>query len=146
MSGSFASLARLPLGGVPFAAPAPDADLESLDNVGRRSAPRLRLSIPGKLITVSETRRCVLLDLSRTGAQIGLAKPLPIGGAGFLRFAQIEVFGSVIRSTKGGNGLEFDVEMPDEDVLATRRFAEEYELDERKALMEEARAWVMGSA
>ena len=139
MAGSFASLARLPLGGVPFAAPAPDADLDPLENVGRRGAPRLRLSIPGKLITV-------LLDLSRTGAQIGLAKPLTVGTAGFLRFAEFEVFGSVIRSTQGGNGLEFDVEMPDEDILTTRRFAEKYEFDERKALMEEVRAWVTGAA
>ncbi|MEL6541006.1 MAG: PilZ domain-containing protein [Pseudomonadota bacterium] len=146
MAGSFASLARLPLGGVPFAAPAPDADLDPLENVGRRGAPRLRLSIPGKLITVSETQRCALLDLSRTGAQIGLAKPLTVGTAGFLRFAEFEVFGSVIRSTQGGNGLEFDVEMPDEDILTTRRFAEKYEFDERKALMEEVRAWVTGAA
>ncbi|MEM7703864.1 MAG: PilZ domain-containing protein [Pseudomonadota bacterium] len=146
MAGSFASLARLPLGGVPFAAPALDSDLEPIENVGRRGAPRLRLSIPGRLITVSQTQRCVLLDLSRTGAQIGLAKPLTVGEAGFVRFAEFEVFGTVIRSAQGSNGIEFDVEMPDGDILATRRFAEEYELDERKALMEEARAWVMGTA
>ena len=136
----------MPLGGIPFAAPKPDAGLDSLENVGRRSAARLRLSIPARLVTVCETRRCVLLNVSRTGAQIGLAKPLAVGDAGFLRFAGLEVFGSVIRAGKGLNGLEFDQEMTDEDVLATREYAERYEADERRALMEEARAWVTGSA
>lgn len=144
MPASFASLSRLPLGGVPFAAPAADADEEPLENIGRRAAPRLRLSIPARLVTVSETRRCVLLDVSRSGAQISLAKPLAEGEAGFLRFANTEVFASVIRVSTGLNGVEFDVPMTDEDVLAIRRFAEDYEADERSALRNEARAWVMG--
>ena len=146
MPGSFASLARLPLGGVPFAAPAADADDEPLKNVGRRSAPRLRLSIPARLVTVSETRRCVLLDVSRSGAQISLAKPLSVGEGGFLRFANSEVFVSVIREGTGLIGVEFDVPLSDEDVLAIRRYAEDYEADERNALRNEARAWVTGTS
>jgi len=145
MRGSFSSLARIPSVGVPFNAPAPDADLDPLENVGRRSAPRLRLSIPARLVTVSETRRCVLLDVSRTGAQIGLAKPLGVGEAGFLTFADLEVFGGVIRSSQGSNGLEFDVELSDDDVLGIRHFADNYHYDERRALMDEARAWVTGA-
>ncbi|MEO0590225.1 MAG: PilZ domain-containing protein [Pseudomonadota bacterium] len=146
MPGSFASLARLPLGGVPFAAPAVDADEEPLENVGRRAAPRLRLSIPARLVTISETRRCVLLDVSRNGAQISLPKPLGVGEAGFLRFANTEVFVSVIRDGTGLNGVEFDVPLTDKDVLAIRHYAEVYQSDERNALREEARAWVMGGS
>lgn len=144
MAGSFSSLARLPLGGVPFVTPSSDADLASLDNVGRRGALRLRLAIPARLVTLTETRRAVLLDVSRSGAQINLAKPLEEGEAGFLHFAGLEVFASVVRRGDGFNGLEFDIEMSDEDVLATRHYAERYEADERRALMEEARVWVMG--
>lgn len=144
MPGSFSSLARLPLGGVPFAEPAPDADLEPLANVGRRGAPRLRLSIPARLMTISETRRCVLLDVSQSGAQIGLEKPMAEGEAGFLTFAGFEVFGYVARAGTGFNGLEFDVELENRDVVAIRRYAESYEADKRSALREEARAWVMG--
>lgn len=147
MPGSFASLARFPPGGVPFDNPQDDtAEDPPLYNVGRRAAPRLRLSIPGKLLTVSETRRCVLLDVSRSGAQIGLAKPLAVGEAGFLRFAGTEVFGTATRVDKGRNGLEFDVELSDEEVLAIRHFAESYEITERQALMEDVRAWVTGAA
>ncbi|MEL6486795.1 MAG: hypothetical protein AAFQ13_06595, partial [Pseudomonadota bacterium] len=64
--------------------------------------------------------------------------------AGFLRFANTEVFASVIRVSTGLNGVEFDVPITDEDVLAIRRFAEDYEADARSALRNEARAWVMG--
>lgn len=120
MPGSFSALAGLPFGESSSAAPRSAALEDPLVKAGRRGAPRLRLSIPAKLITVSETRRCVLLDLSRTGARIGLAKPLDLAEAGFLRFADLEVFGCVIRKEKGMNGLEFDVELSDEDVLATR--------------------------
>jgi len=143
MAGSFSSLARLPLGGIPFTTARVDDD-EPLANVGRRGAPRLRLSIPARLVTVSGTRRCVLLDVSRKGAQISLRQTLAEGEGGFLRFASYEVFASVIREATGLNGVEFDEEISDEDVLAIRRFAEAYEVDKRAALKAEARAWVTG--
>lgn len=146
MRGSFSSLARLPLSVSPFAGPSPEAQLEPpLRNVGRRGAARLRLSIPARLITVSETRRCVLLDVSRTGAQIGLRKPLEEGEAGLLQFSRFEAFGCVVHMDQGLNGLEFDVGLTQADVLEIRRDAENYAADERASLLNEARAWVMGS-
>lgn len=144
MSGPRLSFAHLPLGGVPFAAPRDGIDTDPLENVGRRAAPRLRLSIPARLITVSETRRCVLIDVSRSGAQISLARPMAQGDAGFLLFAGLEVFGCAVRASEGYNGIEFDHEMNDGDVLAIRRYAENHDAHERRALMEEARVWVTG--
>ena len=144
MSGSFSSLARSPLGGIPFAVRKPSLADEPLENVGRRAAPRLRLSIPARLITVAETRRCILLDLSRSGAQIGLELPLQIGDVGFLQFAEMEVFAAVIRTGPGLNGVEFDIPLEDSEVLAVRHFAEAFEADERRALRSEARNWVLG--
>lgn len=144
MAGSFSSLARLQLGGVPFAAPREDAFEEPLENVGRRRAPRLRLSIPGRFVTISGTRSCVVLDVSRGGAQIGLAKPLAAGEAGFLRVAGFELFGCVVRQGTGFNGLEFDLEIGHHDVMEIRRFAEAYDAGERDELRDAARAWVDG--
>ncbi|MEM1196976.1 MAG: PilZ domain-containing protein [Pseudomonadota bacterium] len=126
-------------------APKPEARPEPLRNVGRRRAARLRLSIPARLITVSETRRCVLLDVSRNGAQIGLRKPLEEGEAGLLQFSRFETFGCAVHQDRGLNGLEFDVELSDADVLEIRGYAENYAADKRADLMNEARAWVMGS-
>jgi hypothetical protein len=144
MRGSFASLAGFPPNNVPRGASEPESIEIPIGNVGRRAAARLRLSIPARLVTLADTRRCILVDISRTGAQISLAKPLAEGEAAFLRFAATEVFVGVVRAAKGLNGLEFDGELSDADILAVRRYAENYEAGERRALMEEARAWVTG--
>lgn len=148
MAGSFSSLARAPLekGRVdaPFAAPGALAHEAPLENVGRRSAPRLRLSIPAKLVTITQTLPCVLLDVSRTGAQVSLPEPLPLDAACFVRFADYEVFATVVRCVTGLNGVQFDDALGDGDVLAVRSFAESYEAAERAALKANARAWVTG--
>ncbi|MGB3471326.1 MAG: PilZ domain-containing protein [Erythrobacter sp.] len=89
-------------------------------------------------------RKCILLDISRSGAQIALERPMQVGEAGFLTFAELEVFGCVVRKGEGVNGLEFDVALSDADVLGVRHFAEVFDADERQSLKREARAWVMG--
>jgi len=150
MSGSFISLARISrastslsesLNGISAWAGDPG---DAFYNVGRRSAPRLRLSIPARLMTITEIRKTILLDISRSGAQISLERPMQVGEAGFLTFAQLEVFACVVRKGVGVNGLEFDVPLIDADVLAVRHFAEAYDAKERQSLKEEAREWVMG--
>ena len=144
MAGSFSSLVRAPLGKPPFAAPGAATQEAPLENVGRRSAPRLRLSIPAKLQTISHTLPCVLLDVSRTGAQVSLPDPLPLDEACFVCFSGHEVFASVVRCDAGLNGLQFEAAIADEDVLAVRRFGESYQKEERAALKANARAWVTG--
>lgn len=143
-------MVRMPSQGAPVVDPEIELDAgvciedAPLENVGRRAAPRLRLSIPARLVTTTATHRCVLLDVSRLGAQISLERPLAEGEAGLLNFAGFEVFACVIRTGPGLNGVEFDGELSDEDVLQIRQYAEHYETDERAALKEEARAWVTG--
>lgn len=116
--------------------------------IGRRAAPRLRLSIPAKLVTLFGTQRCILIDLSKGGAQVGLAEPLSCGEGAFLCVAGFEHFGVVVRSKtdEGGGfiGLEFECPLADEEVIAVRRFSENMEESERRALRNEAREWVSG--
>lgn len=117
--------------------------------VGRRSAARLRLSIPARLVTLVDTRRCILVDLSRTGAQIGMEAPLSIGDGAFLQIAGLDEFGFVMRrgvGPRGGtNGFEFENELTDDQVLAIRRFSESFEADEQNNHRSEVRAWVNGA-
>ncbi|MEM1410005.1 MAG: PilZ domain-containing protein [Pseudomonadota bacterium] len=129
------------MGGFPFVA---STDENPPTKVGRRAAARLRLSIPARLVTVVGTRKCVLIDVSRCGAQIALEHPLDSGDGGILSFAGFEVFGCVIRRDKGVNGLEFDPHLTEDDVLCVRRFAEKLDRDERGCLLENARAWTGG--
>ena len=117
-------------------------------NVGRRQAARLRLSIPARLVTLSDTRRCAVLDLSRTGAQIGLPKPLEKGQGLFLQLAGLDELAEVVRTAVGPNGgtngIAFEVPLTEEQVIEIRRFAESTESDENYALRREVRAWVSG--
>lgn len=115
---------------------------------GRRAFARLRLAIPARLLATHATGTCVLLDLSRTGARIGLAEPLPPGDMLYLRLAGFEVFAEVVwrELGEGGgiNGLTFDEPLDEDAVINVRRFAEGFEQREREALRETVRSWVNG--
>lgn len=116
--------------------------------IGRRDAPRLRLSIPARLIGIYASHRCILVDLSRSGAQIGLQTPLKTGEGAFLQLAGIDQFGTIVRCSNGpfggANGLEFEVPLNDDDVLAMRQYAETFRDEEYRALRTEVQEWVSG--
>ncbi|AWW75461.1 hypothetical protein CD351_13575 [Erythrobacter sp. KY5] len=116
--------------------------------VGRRGAPRLRLAIPARLVTRYDTRRCILIDLSLTGAKISLEESLAHGEDALLQIDGLEPFGTVVRSdfkqTGGTVGLSFDPPLNQKDVLAVRAYSERMEEDEVRALWAEARRWAVG--
>jgi len=123
-----------------------DADIDPM--IGRRNAARLRLSIPARIVTLSDTRRCILIDLSRTGAQIGLEAPLEKGKNVFLQLAGLDEFAEVVRAdvgpNGGTNGIAFDEHLTDDQVIMVRHYSESIEANESLALRREVRAWVTG--
>lgn len=119
----------------------PDA---TSSNVGRRSAPRLRLSLPGQLIAVERVHRCILLNLSRSGAQVAILDALRVGEGAMLRCGVIDDFAIVTRSEFGLNALQFEEPLTDSQVLEIRHLHENFEERERRALIETARKWVNG--
>ncbi len=112
--------------------------------VGRRSAPRLRLSLPAQLIAVEKAHTCILLNLSRTGAQVAILDAMREGEGAILRCGAINHFAIVTRSEFGLNALAFDEPLTDAIVLYIRRYHENFEEREKRALMETARKWVTG--
>ncbi len=112
--------------------------------VGRRSAPRLRLSLPAQLIAVEKAHTCILLNLSRTGAQVAILDALREGEGAILRCGVINHFAIVTRTEFGLNALQFDEPLTDAIVLETRRYYENFEEREKRALIETARKWVAG--
>ncbi|WP_298468199.1 PilZ domain-containing protein [uncultured Erythrobacter sp.] len=112
--------------------------------IGRRAAARLRLSMPAKLVTIYETRPCIILNLSQTGARLGLENPLALGDAAFLQCASIDHFANVVRSQKGTNALEFEVPLTHDQVLAIRTVAENFDELERRDFRQIARDWITG--
>lgn len=120
-----------------------------LDKLGRRACQRLHLCVPARLISVVDTRSCLLVDVSLCGARIALQRPLAVHASGYLRVGPVQVFGTAVRfrpSEEGGgiNGVEFDDRLTKSQVLALRAYAENYELSERRESLIQARDWVMG--
>ena len=132
----------------PAFSPADESPILPAVKTGRRHVSRLRLSIPARVVSIYDTRRCILIDISCGGAQVGLAEPLPVGDGVCLQIADMEPFGEVLRreiGPRGGiNGISFDPELSDADVLAIRAYSETFQKEERLALLDEVRSWVMG--
>jgi hypothetical protein len=114
--------------------------------IGRRTAPRLRLSLPGQLVAVDRVHRCILLNLSRSGAQVAILDALREGDGAILRCGVIDHFAVVTRSEFGLNALQFEEPLTDREVLEIRHYHENFEERERRALMETARKWVTGDS
>jgi hypothetical protein len=131
-----------------FSQPASVPDPAAAAQTGRRGAARLRLAIPVRIVSTRATQSCILLDLSRTGARIGLPDPLAPGRCLYLQVARLELFAEVVRRDlgEGGgtNGLVFDEPLSDDAVLAVRQHAETFEQRQRDAFREQVRRWVSG--
>lgn len=122
----------------------PRSQTSAISNIGRRAAPRLRLSLPAQLIAVEKAHTCILLNLSRTGAQVAILEAMREGEGAILRCGVINHFALVTRSEFGLNALVFDEPLTDAVVLETRRYHENFEERERRALIETARKWATG--
>lgn len=116
--------------------------------IGRRASARLRLAIPARFVSIYSTQDCILLDISRSGARLALAKPVAEGQSGVVEFAHFGLFGSIVRAeggTGGGsNAMAFDDPISEAEVLDVRSFAESFEMRERLALRDLVRRWVAG--
>lgn len=123
---------------------APDAQAIA----GRRAAPRLRLAIPARFVSIYATQRCMLVDISRTGARIALAAPVAMGQCGYLEIDRFEIFGAVVRMHREGevafNAIAFDDPIASDAVLLIRTYAEGLEVRAHLALREQVRRWVSG--
>lgn len=124
--------------------PEPKHENPGIATIGRRAAPRLRISLPAQLIAVEKAHTCILLNLSRTGAQVAILDAMREGEGAILRCGIINHFAIVTRSEFGLNALVFDEPLTDAIVLETRRYHENFEERERRALIETARKWATG--
>ena len=96
-----------------------------LSPAGRRRHSRLRLNLPAKLITRDGTLAVTLLDLSFSGARLGLgAAPLRAGASAVLSWASFEAFCTLVWVQDSTCGLDFEVPLHPQVLLATRDLAD----------------------
>jgi len=131
-----------------MAEPVPPADAGETKPVGHRGSARLRLAIPARLVSIYSTQNSILLDISSTGVRLALHQPLPINQSGYIELGRFSVFGLIIRAERGRDGgvnaMLFDEPIAKAHVLEIRKLAEDLELLQREALLDQARRWVTG--
>lgn len=108
---------------------------------GKRTAPRLPLSLPGTFISTRGNHGCILLNLSRTGVLIAIKEPLSVGSDGFLRCGPIDQFVSVQRRGTGLNAMTFEITQSDAFVAKVRKFQENFANQELAELRSIAQDW-----
>lgn len=112
--------------------------------VGRRASPRLRLHVPAELVLVDGRLRCLLDDISRTGAQLSLPRAVPCHADAVLTCGRIECFGEIVWTGDNHCGIQFDQPLTQAMVIAMRSIGDdlaEAELAERRRAAYE---WVAG--
>jgi len=128
--------------------PALPAEGDNAPVAGRRSAPRLRLALPARFLSIYSQQSCIVMDLSCTGARIALARPVGEGQSGYLTVGRMEIFGMIVRAERGDelavNAMVFDEPIPHNTVLAVRSLAETIDEREHRDLREQVRRWVAG--
>ncbi|MCZ8370419.1 MAG: PilZ domain-containing protein [Porphyrobacter sp.] len=115
----------------------------------RRSAARIQLRIPAKLVSLFDTHDCVLIDVSRSGALVRLARPLAIDACGYLHAGPFEAFAITVRVIKfeAGDpisGIKFDTPLTREQLLELRSYPKEYAAREKRSAMLAADEWFRG--
>lgn len=116
--------------------------------LGRRSAPRVELSAPARLVSVFDTHKCEIVNLSRTGALIRLARPLAVDACGYLRVGPFESFAISVRVIKLGddviNGIKFDPPLTREQFMELIIHSKELARRHNYLAVLAARDWVSG--
>ncbi len=75
---------------------------------GKRNGNRLRLGVPAALVMTHRTCRCVIEDVSTTGARIQVEEPLGQGRMAMLNFHELRLYGTVIWCREGKCGIRFE--------------------------------------
>lgn len=105
----------------------------------------MRLHLPARLTLLTGVVRCILEDLSVSGAALILPEQPPsIGASGILQCEMIEAFGTIRWVRYGRCGLMFDEHLPLSSVVALRHVADSHDDAERERMREGVRAWVEG--
>lgn len=126
--------------------PAALSQIQRPSFIGKRYFSRARLNIPARMMTFDGTTNCTLIDLSRTGARIGVRECPRVGAMVVIEGLPTELFGTVRWAASGLFGFEFDAPLPLFRVIAMRYYADDENDRQKKAHLDYARTWAQGPA
>ena len=115
--------------------------------LGRRSRSRLRLRVPGHVLTTAGRQNAVLADISLEGAHLVVTQTPKVGNDCFLSWDGHEHFATIVWARGQECGVAFEEPLSKQDLdrarsLADTSFSEILEQGSRAS----ARAWVAGTA
>lgn len=111
---------------------------------GRRENARLRLRLPARLTLLDRAAACLIVDISRSGAQLQIDSPPKVGEFGRIECGKLDHFFDVIWCFGKHIGVAFDVPISQDMLLHLRGVHDSSpnpQLSDTKNL---ARRWVNG--
>ena len=90
---------------------------------GRRSAARANTPLTASVITVGDTHRTALVDISATGARLRGSNLPKKGSELFIKVGSIEPFAKVVWSKRSECGVEFGTPISERELERVRREA-----------------------
>ena len=111
---------------------------------GTRQFNRLRLGVPAALVLTHETRKCLIDDISSTGARLRIERPLAAGQSMILSFHELRLFATVMWVRGGECGLRFDQPLELEDMQGMLWIKENRALYDRICEAGHAADWADG--
>lgn len=112
--------------------------------IGRRDNARAIIGAPGKLILLSRSADCILVDLSCTGARICTAETLHPGVEAFVQMDRLELFGQILWGKRGQFGMVFDQPLAVEQVIQMRWLSKQLCEKAKGDAIARIRNWVEG--
>lgn len=100
---------------------------DTVNPVGRRTDPRVRLKLPAKIMLLGGTSSCPLESLSGGGARIVTDKDLGDDTAGVLKCDGVDAFFTVAWRRGNRFGLEFDENQPDQVLRDVRWHSDHFD-------------------
>lgn len=123
-------------------------DATPLDNsgqIGRRASARVRLGIPGRLLLLGRNARCLLNNLSCSGALLTMDEPPRTGDSAVLQCEGLEAFCTVLRVEGRTCAVLFLPALGEQNVSGMRSVADHYAEHVRAEIEDQARNWVTGN-
>ena len=109
--------------------------------LGNRSMNRLQAGLAASLVMPDRTTSCKVENVSRLGCRLQLAGPPRVGATTLVRFAEVEVLGTVswVRGTRCG--VKFPQQLTLEQVERIRWIAEHAREHESETLTSTPAVW-----
>ena len=111
---------------------------------GHRSFNRLRLGVPAQLQLTHQTRKCLLDDISTSGARLRITQPIAAHQTAVLSFHELKLYATVMWCNGAECGLKFDQPLDLEDMQGMLWITENRDLYARICNEAHALAWAEG--